>query len=165
MSFRPLAADALVFFTALGGASGYGGHTGGAFDMMPEDRSRGGACGCFKKCEAQDLQIFNRRVANTHTAIPQVSTSSTIDSNSPITFAQVLVHFQLFSDPIVCHRISCRCASRMPSSELAQRNSSRAQTGPRGWVKLLVAEVPTFFDEAGRRVATQYLFAVMVRWR
>ena len=28
--------DALVFFTALGGASGYGGHTGGAFDMMPE---------------------------------------------------------------------------------------------------------------------------------
>lgn len=109
MSFRPLAADALVFFTALGGASGYGygGHTGGAFDMMPEDRSRGGACGCFKKCEAQDLQIFNRRVANTHTAIPQVSTSSTIDSNSPITFAQVLVHFQLFSDPIVCHTQVC----------------------------------------------------------
>lgn len=30
-------ADALVFFTAVGGASGYGGHTGGAFDMMPED--------------------------------------------------------------------------------------------------------------------------------
>lgn len=31
-----LCRDALVFFTALGGASGYGGHTGGAFDMMPE---------------------------------------------------------------------------------------------------------------------------------
>ena len=30
-------ADALVFFTAVGGASGYGGHTGGAFDMMPEE--------------------------------------------------------------------------------------------------------------------------------
>ena len=28
--------DAVVFFTALGGASGYGGHTGGAYDMMPE---------------------------------------------------------------------------------------------------------------------------------
>ncbi|CAE8719449.1 unnamed protein product, partial [Polarella glacialis] len=28
--------DAIVFFTAAGGASGYGGHTGGAFDMMPE---------------------------------------------------------------------------------------------------------------------------------
>ena len=31
-----LPADALVCFTSLGGASGYGGHTGGAFDMMPE---------------------------------------------------------------------------------------------------------------------------------
>jgi len=31
-----LCRDALVFFTAVGGASGYGGHTGGAFDMMPE---------------------------------------------------------------------------------------------------------------------------------
>ncbi|CAK9085211.1 unnamed protein product [Durusdinium trenchii] len=31
-----LCRDALVFFTACGGASGYGGHTGGAFDMMPE---------------------------------------------------------------------------------------------------------------------------------
>lgn len=33
-------ADALVFFTAVGGASGYGGHTGGAFDMMPEEGHR-----------------------------------------------------------------------------------------------------------------------------
>lgn len=31
-----LCRDAIVFFTASGGASGYGGHTGGAFDMMPE---------------------------------------------------------------------------------------------------------------------------------
>jgi len=31
-----LCRDAIVFFTAQGGASGYGGHTGGAFDMMPE---------------------------------------------------------------------------------------------------------------------------------
>lgn len=31
-----LCRDAVVFFTASGGASGYGGHTGGAFDMMPE---------------------------------------------------------------------------------------------------------------------------------
>jgi len=31
-----LCRDAIVFFTACGGASGYGGHTGGAFDMMPE---------------------------------------------------------------------------------------------------------------------------------
>jgi transketolase len=28
--------DAIVMFTSVGGASGYGGHTGGAFDMMPE---------------------------------------------------------------------------------------------------------------------------------
>jgi len=28
--------DAVVFFTACGSASGYGGHTGGAFDTMPE---------------------------------------------------------------------------------------------------------------------------------
>ena len=28
--------DALVFFTACGSASGYGGHTGGAFDTAPE---------------------------------------------------------------------------------------------------------------------------------
>lgn len=28
--------DAIVFFTACGGASGYGGHTGGAFDTAPE---------------------------------------------------------------------------------------------------------------------------------
>eukprot|EP00401_Gymnodinium_catenatum_P064334 CAMPEP_0117608102 /NCGR_PEP_ID=MMETSP0784-20121206/80637_1 /TAXON_ID=39447 /ORGANISM="" /LENGTH=671 /DNA_ID=CAMNT_0005411369 /DNA_START=57 /DNA_END=2068 /DNA_ORIENTATION=- len=28
--------DAVVFFTACGGASGYGGHTGGAFDTAPE---------------------------------------------------------------------------------------------------------------------------------
>eukprot|EP00913_Durusdinium_trenchii_P020463 g19223.t1 len=33
---RAQLSDALVFFTACGGASGYGGHTGGAFDMMPE---------------------------------------------------------------------------------------------------------------------------------
>ncbi|CAE7778796.1 Tktl2 [Symbiodinium sp. CCMP2592] len=31
-----LCRDAVVFFTALGGVSGYGGHTGGAFDMIPE---------------------------------------------------------------------------------------------------------------------------------
>eukprot|EP00931_Biecheleriopsis_adriatica_P092304 TRINITY_DN6611_c0_g1_i6.p1 TRINITY_DN6611_c0_g1~~TRINITY_DN6611_c0_g1_i6.p1 ORF type:complete len:706 (+),score=153.76 TRINITY_DN6611_c0_g1_i6:87-2120(+) len=31
-----LCRDAIVFFTACGGASGYGGHTGGAYDMMPE---------------------------------------------------------------------------------------------------------------------------------
>merc|ERR1719199_425957 len=31
-----LCRDAIVMFTSLGGASGYGGHTGGAFDMMPE---------------------------------------------------------------------------------------------------------------------------------
>ena len=28
--------DAIVFFTACGSASGYGGHTGGAFDTVPE---------------------------------------------------------------------------------------------------------------------------------
>ena len=31
-----LCRDAVVFFTACGSASGYGGHTGGAFDTMPE---------------------------------------------------------------------------------------------------------------------------------
>lgn len=31
-----LARDAIVFFTACGSASGYGGHTGGAFDTAPE---------------------------------------------------------------------------------------------------------------------------------
>jgi hypothetical protein len=31
-----LCRDAIVFFTACGSASGYGGHTGGAFDTMPE---------------------------------------------------------------------------------------------------------------------------------
>jgi transketolase len=31
-----LCRDAIVFFTACGGASGYGGHTGGAFDTVPE---------------------------------------------------------------------------------------------------------------------------------
>jgi len=31
-----LTRDAIVLFTACGGASGYGGHTGGAFDTMPE---------------------------------------------------------------------------------------------------------------------------------
>eukprot|EP00747_Dinoflagellata_sp_TGD_P193057 gnl/TRDRNA2_/TRDRNA2_58737_c0_seq1.p1 gnl/TRDRNA2_/TRDRNA2_58737_c0~~gnl/TRDRNA2_/TRDRNA2_58737_c0_seq1.p1 ORF type:complete len:668 (-),score=133.52 gnl/TRDRNA2_/TRDRNA2_58737_c0_seq1:371-2350(-) len=31
-----LCRTAIVAFTAVGGASGYGGHTGGAFDMMPE---------------------------------------------------------------------------------------------------------------------------------
>lgn len=31
-----LCRDAIVFFTACGGASGYGGHTGGAYDSMPE---------------------------------------------------------------------------------------------------------------------------------
>lgn len=31
-----LCRDAIVFFTACGSASGYGGHTGGAFDTVPE---------------------------------------------------------------------------------------------------------------------------------
>jgi hypothetical protein len=31
-----LCRDAIVFFTACGAASGYGGHTGGAFDTVPE---------------------------------------------------------------------------------------------------------------------------------
>jgi hypothetical protein len=31
-----LCRDAVVFFTACGSASGYGGHTGGAYDTMPE---------------------------------------------------------------------------------------------------------------------------------
>ena len=31
-----LCRDAIVFFTACGTASGYGGHTGGAFDTVPE---------------------------------------------------------------------------------------------------------------------------------
>ena len=31
-----LCRDAIVFFTACGSATGYGGHTGGAFDTVPE---------------------------------------------------------------------------------------------------------------------------------
>ena len=31
-----LSRDAIVFFTACGAANGYGGHTGGAFDTVPE---------------------------------------------------------------------------------------------------------------------------------
>jgi hypothetical protein len=31
-----LCRDAIVFFTACGAANGYGGHTGGAFDTVPE---------------------------------------------------------------------------------------------------------------------------------
>jgi len=50
-----LCRDAIVFFTAAGGASGYGGHTGGAFDMMPE------VCimdAFFRACPERFVQTF-----------------------------------------------------------------------------------------------------------
>jgi len=50
-----LCRDAIVFFTAKGGASGYGGHTGGAFDMMPE------VCiidALFRACPDKMVQTF-----------------------------------------------------------------------------------------------------------
>ncbi|CAJ1422075.1 unnamed protein product [Effrenium voratum] len=78
-----LCRDALVCFTSLGGASGYGGHTGGAFDMMPEV--------CL-------LDAFFRA-----------------------------------------------CPDKFGEGDLSD--------GCR--------KVPTFFDEAGHRVATQYLFSVL----
>lgn len=50
-----LCRDAIVTFTAIGGASGYGGHTGGAFDMMPEVCL---ADAFFRACPQKMVPIF-----------------------------------------------------------------------------------------------------------
>jgi len=50
-----LCRDAIVAFTAMSGACGYGGHTGGPFDMMPEVCL---ADAFFRACPDKTVQIF-----------------------------------------------------------------------------------------------------------
>lgn len=50
----------------------------------------------------------------------------------------------------------------VPDRLLYECHKHRAmKTSARTRQKHVIAEVPTFFDEAGHRVATQYLFAVL----
>jgi transketolase N-terminal domain/subunit len=50
-----LCRDAIVFFTACGSASGYGGHTGGAFDTVPETMMMDAF---FRTCPDKFVPIF-----------------------------------------------------------------------------------------------------------
>lgn len=79
----------------------------------------------------------------------------------------MLVHFQLFSNPIVCspHHagVHLGCLLQSLPTEICHLSCSvQMCSGPGlGQVGRTAPEVPTFFDEAGHRVATQYLFAVL----